>query len=78
MRAAGRGSICDVGVQPACTDPSYGHACVCGLQAFGIDDGRIPVIMAVLGVAFASLFSTWSNAQNNEEFFSVSTIHPRA
>lgn len=38
-------------------------------QAFGVDDGRIVPIVAVMGIAFASLFSTWSNSQANDEFF---------
>lgn len=43
--------------------------CVRFSQAFGVDDGRIVPIVAVMGIAFASLFSTWSNSQANDEFF---------
>ena len=41
------------------------------LQAFGVDDGRIIPIIATIGAAFAFLFSTWSNKQDNDEFFST-------
>jgi hypothetical protein len=39
------------------------------VKALGVDDGRILPIVASIGVAFAFLFSTWSNSQDNEDFF---------
>lgn len=38
-------------------------------QAFGIDDSRIPLVVASLGVAFAALFNTWGKTQDEEDFF---------
>ena len=35
-------------------------------KAFGVDDGRILPIVGTIGAAFAFLFSTWSNKQDNE------------
>lgn len=34
-----------------------------------MDDSRIPFIVGTLGAAFAFLFSSWSNKQDNDEFF---------
>lgn len=38
-------------------------------EAFGVDDSRIPFIVFAIGAAFTFLFSTWSNSQDNSEFF---------
>ena len=38
-------------------------------QALGVDDPRILPIIASIGAAFAFLFSSWSNKQDNDEFF---------
>ena len=38
-------------------------------EALGVDDSRILPIIASIGAAFAFLFSTWSNKQDNDEFF---------
>eukprot|EP00624_Nannochloropsis_granulata_P004188 evm.model.NODE_31064_length_22544_cov_18.799192.3 len=38
-------------------------------EVLGVDDPRILPIIASIGAAFAFLFSSWSNKQDNEEFF---------
>jgi phosphotransferase system glucose/maltose/N-acetylglucosamine-specific IIC component len=38
-------------------------------EAFGVDDSRIPFVVLAIGAAFTFLFSTWSNSQDNDEFF---------
>lgn len=38
-------------------------------EAFGVDDSRIPFIVLAIGAGFTFLFSTWSNSQDNNEFF---------
>lgn len=45
-------------------------------QAFGVDDSRIPFIVGTIGAAFAFLFSSWSNKQDNDEFFSGARLFP--
>ncbi|TFJ81389.1 hypothetical protein NSK_007350 [Nannochloropsis salina CCMP1776] len=38
-------------------------------EALGVDDPRILPLVASVGAAFAFLFSSWSNKQDNDEFF---------
>jgi len=41
------------------------------LQAFGVDDTRMPLISLGIFVSLAALFNTWGKTQDEEDFLDV-------